>query len=125
MTESLLSNKNKEIYDMQCVIEELKELHDEVVAEKDNEILSTQVELAFCNESLAAKDEELHQTKTELMCTQISLQAANASIQESKQILLEKENELSELEKAYHKGKRSAQAIMGMLTLGALLTDDK
>ena len=106
------------------MLEELKELHEEVLAEKDTEILATAVELAFCHETVALQNEQLQQTQCELLSTQSALQSAQSTIAEHQQKLQEQEEEVNELQKSLWKGKRSAQAVLGMLTLGALLTTD-
>ena len=154
MAEMLLGAVNvSEFYDMKTVIEELKESQDEVVAEKNEEIFATKVALAFCTEKLAetevefetskehfhsllseltenrmelkAKDEELLQTQSELETTKESLLAAHAIIALHERSLQEKEEEIASLEQAIVLAKRSAQAFMGFLTVGALFANDK
>jgi len=149
MAEKLLGGEQeKEMYDMKTVlVDELNELQDEVVVDKDDELFATKVELAFCNEALTQTEEELTQTKqaclsfmskleektaeltktqSELITTKESLEAANATIESNGKLLQEKDEEIDSLEQSLTRGKRSAQAVLGMLTLGAIFTaDDK
>jgi hypothetical protein len=154
MAEMLLGAiMEKEYYDMKTVLEELKESHDEVVAEKDQEIFATKVELAFCTEKLAlteveletskenfhsllfeltenrmelkAKDEEILQTQSELETAKESLLAAHAAVVLHERSLQEKDEEIASLEHAMALAKRSAQAFVGFLTVGALFANDQ
>lgn len=154
MAEMLLGAfEEKEYYDMKAVLDELTESHDEVVAEKDEEIFATNVAFAFCTETLAlteveletskknfhsllsevtenrmemkAKDEELLQTQSELKLTKESLLAAHTTMVSHEQSLQEKEEEIASLEHAMALAKRSAQAFVGFLTVGALFANDQ
>jgi len=149
----LLEDKKDEDYDVKTILQELKELHEGLLADKDGEILATQIKLAFASESLnqtseelqqarkvclaflqelsetqkelAAKEQELAQTQSVLTETQESLQAANEQVAQHEQTLEEKETKLEALQKSLKQGTRSATAVMGLLTLGALLTGDE
>ena len=149
----LLEDKKDEDYDVKTVLQELKEHHEDLLADKDGEILATQIKLAFASESLnqtseelqqahkiclaflqelsetqkelAAKEQELAQTQSVLTETQESLQAANDQVAQHEQTLEEKETKMEALQKSLKQGTRSATAVMGLLTLGALLTGDE
>lgn len=144
--------KETEYYDMKTVLEELKESHDEIVTEKEQEIFATKVALAFCTEEVAVKEVELEnwkenfhsllseltesrmelkvkgeavlQYQAELGTAKESLMAAHATMLSHQQSLQEKDEEIASLVHAMALAKRSAQAFVGFLTVGALFAND-
>ena len=154
MAEMLLGpTQEKEYYDMKTVLEELRDTHEQVVVEKDGEILATKVQLAFCTEvltqtkielesatqnclslalelkvgreELESKADELSQAQFELETTNESLRAAKTIIVSQLKALEERDEKIASIEHTTALAKRSAQAFVGFLTLGALFTEDK
>lgn len=147
-----LGQQKQEIYDLRSVMDEMTEFNDEALAVKDEEVLCTKIELGFTNEELlrmecewehaqrviATKDVELtvgrkvmayHQaqlseTKTALQVTKESLTAVCSTLMTNQAALLKKEGEIAALQKSLTTGKRTAQALAGFLTLGALCAKD-
>lgn len=143
-----LGKKELEIKVLHDVLDELKELHEEAMAVSEAELLSTKIELGFSKEILwitetnlmqantliAWKDDELafqqkaiegqeaelSETKTALIETKESLSVVSSSLLTNQGILQGKEEEIAALQKSMVSGKRSAQVIAGLLTLGAL-----
>lgn len=152
--DTLLSKQryHNEILDLQKEINQLKVLHEEDLTVKDMELFNNFVEIGFVkedmqkalndledlNQALYKKDEalqvtlvrlhekedELNQTINDLEESREILAALSAELDESKRTIQSKDATIEGLEKSLKHGKRGAQVVMGLLTLGALCSDD-
>jgi hypothetical protein len=147
-----LGRKDEEIKQMQLVLDELRQLHEDALFVKDEEILAAQIELGFVREQLVETEDVLLKTCKDLVIkdlmvlqrtqaivdksnciTRISLEmegakeqldVVSASLMLCQATLHEREEELVSVRATVRKGTRTAQVVAGLLTLGALCTDD-
>lgn len=143
-----IEKKEQEICDLRQVMEELEELHEEMLAVKDEEITATKIQLCFIKEDFATmerelelarnivdkrdealiiskyilveKEVELSKIKSAWSVTKDSLNTVSSTLMANQYTLQERDEEISALKKSMVSGKRSAQVIAGLLTLGAL-----
>ena len=86
---------------------------------------TSKMELNECQQQLEQKDDELESVKTELHTTKQNLQKVSTKLLENEKIIVEKDEEILTLSKALENGKKFAKVGVGLLTLGALCTDDR
>jgi hypothetical protein len=74
---------------------------------------------------LAVTEGKVHETMLELEETQESLATTSVQLSAAEQTIERQNQEIFDLGKALEQGKRGAKMVLGLLTLGALCTDDR